>query len=180
MKEPLYIVLSGPGGAGKSTVVRELVNRYPNLWLSKSWTTRLKRKGESDSAYNFVTVEEFEKKISENGFLEHTNFLGNYYGSPLPDPPPDKDVVLEIEVDGARQIRKLKPDALLIFLEAPSHQEQLRRLNVRGDSEEKIKQRLAKSAEEVSAGEELSAQKVINYDVDSTVETVWKLIQSAK
>ena len=134
--------MSGPGGVGKSTIVEALVERDPRLWLSRSWTTRARREGEPDSAYVFVDRATFEQRIQDGGFVEWTEFLGNHYGTPTPEVPPDRDLVLEIEVDGARQIKALKPDALLIFVLPPTRDEQQRRLVGRGGPHAKVVQRL--------------------------------------
>lgn len=179
-RRSLIIVISGPGGVGKSTVVRELINTYPDLWLSRSWTTRKQRPGEADDAYEFVSVEQFEDRIRNDGFLEYTTFLDNHYGTPHPRPSDDKDVILEIEVHGARQIVAKNSDALLIFLEAPSLEEQKNRLNVRGDSPEKIAERITKSKEEATAGRELGAHLLINKDIASTVEKIRSIIEETR
>lgn len=181
MSEPgLVVVISGPGGVGKSTVVNRLIEKHSELVLSRSWTTRDRRPGEADDAYHFVTTEEFEARIEGGGFLEHTNFLGNYYGTPTPDISQESDLILEIEVDGARQVTEKVPDALLLFLQAPSVEEQTMRLTKRGDSPDKIEARLAKSAEEISAGAELGAQVFINNELEDTVNQLWRAIQDAK
>jgi guanylate kinase len=178
--EPLLIVVSGPGGVGKSTVVDALIERYPELWLSRSWTTREQRPGESSSAYIFVTRDEFEERIEADGFLEYASFLGNYYGTPTLDAPEGRDVILEIDVQGARQVLAKDPEALLIFLQAPDPVEQEARLRRRGDPESKVEQRLAKAAEERDAGLELGAFVIVNHDIDETVEAMWSVIEKAR
>jgi len=131
----------------------------------------------------FVTREAFERALAEGGFLEHTEFLGNYYGTPLPDPanvPPGSDLLLEIEVDGAGQVKSLDPDALLIFIVPPSAEEQERRLRGRGDPEEIVVRRLAKAAEEIDAAGVLGAFEVVNDDLDEAVDRVLDLISAAR
>ncbi len=173
------MVVSGPGGVGKGTVVAALVERYPDLWLSRSWTTRPQRPGESEQAYVFVGRAEFEDRIAAGGFLEWAEFLGNLYGTPIPEAPEGVPIILEIDVQGARQILDIIDDPVLIFLEAPSPEDQRARLEARGDPPEKAAVRLAKAAEEASAGVELGARVVVNHTVDQTVEELYRIITEA-
>jgi guanylate kinase len=162
---------------GKGTIVDALVRHDTRLWLSRSWTTREQRPGESDRAYVFTTPERFEERVAAGGFLEWTNFLGNYYGTPTPDPPPDTDVVvLEIEVDGARQVKAVRPDARLIFVLPPSRAEQERRLRGRGDDPKRVDARLRKAEDEEPVGLRLADHVVVNDDLDSTIAEMLAII----
>ncbi len=180
MSAPLVFVISAPGGVGKSTIVERLVAGDPRLWLSRSWTTRERRPGEAVDAYTFVTREEFERKIDAGGFLEWTNFLGNYYGTPIPAAPAGKDIVLEIEVDGASQIKKQHPNAVLIFVLPPSREEQRERLMVRGDDERKVDQRLRKAEEEEPVGIALADHVIVNQTIDKTIADMLGIIAGAR
>ena len=175
---PLIFIVSGPGGVGKGTIVKVLVERDPVLWLSRSWTTRDQRPGEADDSYVFTTRDAFEQRIERGGFLEWTDFLGNYYGTPTPDPLPGRDTVLEIEVDGARQVKALHPDAVLIFVLPPSRDEQARRLRGRGDPEQKVDQRVRKAEEEEPVGRALADHIVVNDDLGRTVDEMLGIIES--
>jgi guanylate kinase len=149
-----------------------MAHHSSDLWLSRSWTTRERREGEAQDAYVFVSREAFEQRIEAKGFLEYAEFLGNYYGTPTPEAVGDKDLILEIDVQGARQV----PDPVLIFLEAPSPEEQRARLERRGDPPDKVAQRLAKAAEEASAGAELGATVIVNNKVSDTAEAIYEVI----
>jgi len=172
----LVIVVSGPGGVGKSTIVEKLVAHDPQLWLSRSWTTRERRQGESAEAYEFVSRQEFEDNIAAGGFLEWTDFLGNYYGTPTPNPPSGRDTVLEIEVDGAQQVKRINASALLLFILPPSRQEQKTRLRGRGDAAQKVEKRLRKAEEEEPVGKAIADYVIINDDLESTVEEMSRII----
>lgn len=176
----MIIVISGPGGVGKGTVVARLVERDPNLWLNRSWTTREPRPGEAPDAYTFVDRAAFEAHSAAGGFLEHAEFIGNLYGSPFPDQIGDADVVLEIDVQGAEQVVDREPDALLIFVVAPSADVQEARLRGRGDAEEKVLQRVEHAANEVAAGERLGATFVVNDDLESTVDEILAIIAASR
>ena len=176
----MIIVVSGPGGVGKGTIVDGVVERDPALLLSTSWTTREQRPSEDDDAYVFVSSEEFEERIEQGGFLEWTEFLGNYYGSPTPDPDDRRDLVLEIEVDGAQQVKKIHPDALLIFVLPPSRAEQERRLRGRGDPDHKVQARLRKAEEEEPIGRELADHVVVNDELEDTIAEMLAIIADAR
>jgi guanylate kinase len=180
LAEPLIVVVSGPGGVGKGTIVGELVQRDPRLWLSRSWTTRPQRAGEPDAAYVFTGRDAFERRLAAGGFLEWTEFLGNYYGTPTPDVPPGHDLVLEIEVDGAQQVKHRFPDALLLFVLPPSRDEQQRRLVGRGDPDEKIEARLRKAEEEEPIGMALADYVVTNDDLDRTIDELLGIIEGER
>jgi guanylate kinase len=145
--------------------------------LSRSWTTRGQRPGERDDAYVFTTRDAFEERIASGGFLEWTDFLGNYYGTPLPEPRDGSDTVLEIEVDGARQVKALHPEATLIFVLPPSREEQARRLRGRGDPDDKVEQRVRKAEEEEPVGRALADHVVVNDDLERTVAEMLEIIE---
>ncbi len=166
------IVISGPGGVGKGTLVAELLDRDGRLWLSRSWTTRDRRPGEDPDAYHFATRQEFEQRIADGGFLEWVEFLDYLQGSPLPEPPEGRDVVFEIDVHGARNISELYPDALLLFVDAPDRSVQEARLRGRGDDEERIRQRLQKADEEVALAQELGVITVVNDDLERAIDEI--------
>jgi guanylate kinase len=165
---------------GKSTIADLLVARDPQLWLSRSWTTRKRRAGESASAYVFVTPEQFKERIAADGFLEWTEFLGNLYGTPLPEPTAGSDVVLEIEVDGAQQVKKLQHDAILIFVLPPTRTEQERRLRERGDRDDKVHERLHKAEAEEPVGLQLADHVVVNDNLDDTIDEMLRIINEAR
>lgn len=174
----MIVIVSGPGGVGKGTIVDALVARDPQLWLSRSWTTRPRRSSESESAYHFTDRVSFERRIENGGFLEWTTFLGNYYGTPLPEPEPGRDVVLEIEVDGARQVKTMHPEAVLIFVLPPSREEQQRRLRGRGDPEDKVDERLQKALDEEPVGLAIADHVVVNDELERTVGEMMEIIRA--
>ncbi len=180
MTEPLIVIVSGPGGAGKGTIVEELVRRDENLWLSRSWTTRAQRDGESDDAYVFVTRPEFEQRVADGGFLEWTEFLGNLYGSPTPNVDDGVDIVLEIELHGASQVKSRHPEAILVFVQPPSRDEQRRRLQGRGDSEQHVIERLRKAEEEERQGAKIADVVVVNDDLARAVAEIEGIIGAAR
>lgn len=178
----MIIVVCGPGGVGKGTVVARLVAEDPRLWLSRSWTTRAQRPGERDDAYTYVDRAAFEQRIAADGFLEHAEFLGNLYGTPWPEAGDDRDIVLEIDVQGAEQVIDRVPvaDRLFILLEPPSPEVQAERLRGRGDPPEQAERRIAVAHGELEAGRALGAICIVNDDLDRTVAEVQRLITEAR
>jgi guanylate kinase len=172
----LIFVVSGPGGVGKGTIVEALVRREPTLVLSRSWTSRERRPGESEHAYVFCDRAAFERRIAAGGFLEWTEFLGNYYGTPQPDPDEERALVLEIEVDGAQQVKRLRPDAVLIFVLPPSREEQQRRLRDRGDPEDRVEQRLRKALDEEPVGLRIADHVVVNDRLERTIDEMLAIV----
>jgi guanylate kinase len=172
----VIVVISGPGGVGKGTIVRALAAADPELVVSRSWTTRARRPGEDQDAYVFTDRAAFEQRMHDGGFLEWTEFLGNYYGTPTPSVEDDRVLILEIEVDGAQQVQVRHPDALLIFVLPPSRAEQQRRLRGRGDPEDKVAARLRKAEDEEPVGLAIADHRLINDDLDHTVAELRAII----
>lgn len=180
-RRPLIIVVSGPGGVGKGTIVDALVRRDPGLLLSRSWTTRGQRPGERADAYVLTDATTFESHVAAGGFLEWTEFLGNYYGTPVPEPDDTgRDLVLEIEVDGAQQVKRQFPDAILIFVLPPSREEQERRLRERGDPGDKVLARLRKAETEEPVGRALADHVVVNDDLEQTITEMMDIISAER
>lgn len=179
------IVLSGPSGSGKDTVVARLCSLHPEVTLSVSATTRPMRPGEAEGVnYYYMTNPQFEKKLADGEILEHTCYCGNYYGTPKSEVDSrihaGIDVVLVIEVEGAANIRKLYPDAKLVFVTPPSFEELERRLKGRGtDSEEAVARRLARAKEEMALAKEYD-YTLVNDTVDQCVEDLYRIIRTPK
>lgn len=176
----MNIVVSGPGGVGKGTIVGALLARRSDIWLSRSWTTRPRRPGESADAYVFAARERFDAHIAAGGFLEWVDFLDYRQGTPMPAPPPGHDVLFEIDVAGARAVQSLDPHALLVFVDTPTPADQRARLVYRGDSEERVAARMRKGEEERLAARELGMHYVVNRVVDDAVDELEALIDQAR
>ena len=169
------IVVSGPSGAGKSTLIRAALEAVPALGYSVSATTRVPRAGEVDGRhYIFISREEFERWISEDRFLEWAEYSGNLYGTPegaveeMLDA--GRSVILEIELQGARLVRKKRPDAVMVFVRTPSIEETRRRLEGRAtESSEALERRMATAIEEVEARGEFDYE-VVNEKRDEARE----------
>jgi guanylate kinase len=128
----------------------------------------------------FTSRAAFEERIASGGFLEWTDFLGSYYGTPTPTAPAGTDVLLEIEVDGAQQVRRRFPEALLIFVLPPSREEQQRRLQDRGDPADKVAARLRKAEDEEPVGKAISDYVVVNDNLDRTVDDLVEIIDGER
>lgn len=175
------LVVCGPSGVGKGTVVAELLRRRPDIWLSVSTTTRPPRPGEVDGvAYRFVTRPEFEQTAAVGGFLEWAEYDGNLYGTAVAPVAARLEagdvVVLEIDLEGARQVRRSHPDALFVFLAPPSLAELRRRLSQRGtESAEVVARRLARAEHELAARGEFD-HVVTNAEVSATADLLLQLV----
>ena len=180
----ILVVVSGFSGAGKGTLMKELLKRYDNYALSISATTRAPREGETDGKeYFFVTKEQFEKMRDERKLVEYAQYVNNYYGTPKEyveqKMAEGKDVILEIEIQGALNIKKKFPDALLVFIVPPTAKDLKKRLIGRGtESAEVIEKRLRRAAEE-SDGMDSYDYIVVNDDIDTCVEDLHSLIRSS-
>jgi guanylate kinase len=175
-------VITGPSGVGKGTLIRALLHRIPDLELSVSATTRQARPGEQTGVdYHFLTPEQFEERVRAGDFLEHATYSGNRYGTlrselehRLRDGAP---IVLEIEVQGARQVRQAMPDAVAVFIAPPSREALRARLMGRGtDSPEQVEARLRTADEELQARPEF-AYAVINDRLEEAVEELTEIVQ---
>lgn len=182
-KKGILLVVSGFSGAGKGTLMKELVRRYDNYALSISATTRKPREGEADGReYFFKTVEEFEEMIKQDALIEHACYVGNYYGTPRTYVEQQlelgKDVILEIEIQGALKVKERFPDTLLLFVTPPSARVLKERLVGRGtESMDVIEERLQRAGEEAEGMEQYD-YIVVNDDLDECVEYVHHIIQS--
>ena len=177
------IIITGPSGVGKGTVVKELLDRNKDIWLSISATTRNPRIGEKDGEnYYFISDEKFKDMIDKKEFLEWAQFAGNYYGTPISTVNEKIEkgfiVLLEIEVEGAKQIKEKFPESLSIFLLPPSKAELEKRIRNRGtEKEEAIDRRLSRADYEIASSDEFDFV-LTNHDVDETVKEVFKIIKS--
>ena len=144
----------------------------PTLWESRSWTTRARRPEEPPDAYTFVDRDTFLDKVENGGFLEWAEYVGNLYGTPMPDPPAGSDVILVIEVQGAQQVLERVPGVVMVLVVPPSRRVQETRLRARGDSEPHVQQRLAVAEEEERIGRALAHHVVVNDDLDRAVHEV--------
>ncbi|MFM7648934.1 MAG: guanylate kinase [Cyanobium sp.] len=174
-------VITGPSGVGKGTLVSRLLARHPRIWLSVSATTRPPRPGEVEGeSYFFLSREHFERQVEAGGFLEWAEFAGNLYGTPR-EPverqlAAGRPVLLEIELEGARQVRRSFPAGFQVMLQPPSLEELERRIRGRGtDAEAAIQRRLERAREELAAAAEFDAT-LVNGDLELALAELEKLL----
>ncbi len=181
VRTPRLFVLSGPSGAGKGTLLKRVLEERPELCLTVSATTRAPRAGEVDGvSYHFITDEAFAALVDEGAFLEWANVHGHRYGTLWSEVDKHIDdgrsVVLEIDVQGAFNVRAQRPDAVLLFVEPPSMAELERRLRDRGtESEDSIRLRLANARHEMELADRYDA-RIVNDDLEEAVECAVELI----
>jgi guanylate kinase len=174
------LVITGPSGVGKGTLIRLLLARFPQMALSVSATTREPRPGEEDGVdYHFLSPEEFQQRIDDDDFLEWAEYAGNRYGTLRSELERDAHpLVLEIEVQGARQVRARVRDAVTVFIEPPSEEALRTRLVGRGsDSPEQVERRLETAWGELAARDEFD-HVIVNDDLDAAVEELSELVAS--
>ena len=183
-KKGVLIVISGFSGAGKGTLMKKLIADYDNYALSISMTTRGPREGEVHGReYFFVTKEEFEERIANDGMIEYASYCGNFYGTPKAYVEEQlengKDVILEIEIQGAHKVKEIYPEALLMFVMPPSAQELYRRLTGRGtETQEEIAKRMARAVEE-SEGIDTYDYIVINDKLEDCIAQINTIVDAA-
>ena len=175
-------VITGPSGVGKGTLIQELLRRLPDLELSVSATTRSPRPGERDAVdYHFLSAEEFQRRLAANEFMEHAAYSGHLYGTLVTEVEPRLEqgvgVVLEIEVQGARQVRERVPDAVPVFIAPPGPEDLRERLERRGtDSQDQIDRRLRVAEEELAAQPEFP-HVIVNDRVDRAADELVELVR---
>ena len=177
------VIVSGPSGVGKGTICAELVKKK-EAFLSISTTTRPQGEGEVDGKnYRFISKEEFQKRIENNEFIEYAEVFGNFYGTPRPEVQKalakGKIVILEIDVQGALKVKEQYPEALMVFLMAPTQEDLAKRMTnrARGEDSETAKKRLDNASQEIAAAWQYYDHMVINDEVEQAVEEITKIIE---
>ena len=180
----LLLVLSAPSGCGKGTILGEIL-KDEGFYYSISATTRAPREGEQDGVnYHFITKEEFEQRIARGGMLEYAQYCGNYYGTPKKEVEQmreaGRDVILEIEVEGAMKVRSLCPDAVFLFIAPPSVEELRRRLNKRGtEAAEVIEERVAQASRELSYADRYD-YIIVNGELEKAIDDFRTIVRAEK
>jgi len=179
------VLISGPSGVGKSTICREVVKRIDNACLSVSVTTRPKTESEVDGRdYWFISKEQFQQRIDNDLLLEYAEVFGNLYGTPKDKVEEalkaGKTIILEIDVQGAKQVKVIYPEAVMIFILPPSQKELAQRLNERGrEDAESAEERLDEAGTEIAGGWQYYQHLVINDDLEQAVDEVVQIIKGS-
>ena len=180
----LLLVVSAPSGCGKGTILGEIL-KDDSFYYSISATTRAPREGEQDGVnYHFITKEEFEQRIAQGGMLEYAQYCGNYYGTPKKEVEQmrdaGRDVILEIEVEGAMKVRALCPDAVFLFIAPPSVEELRRRLNKRGtEAAEVIEERVSQASRELSYANRYD-YFIVNGELEKAIQDFRTVVRAEK
>ena len=180
----LLLVVSAPSGCGKGTILGEIL-KDDSFYYAISATTRAPREGEQDGVnYHFITKEEFEQRIAQGGMLEYAQYCGNYYGTPKKEVEQmreaGRDVILEIEVEGAMKVRALCPDAVFLFIAPPSVEELRRRLNKRGtEAAEVIEERVSQAARELSYADRYD-YIIVNGELEKAIQDFRTVVRAEK
>jgi len=174
----LVFVVFGASGAGKGAVVARLLELRGELWLSRSWTTRPRRPSEGEGAYVFTDKETFMERARADGFIEWNEYAANHelYGTPRLEPPVGQDVVLEIDLNGAKRVKEHYPGAVLVMVTAPSPQAREQRLRRRGDDPASIDRRLELGEQEDRAGRLVADHVVVNDDLEQAALEVASIV----
>ena len=182
-KKGTVVIISGSSGVGKSTICRKLLEKLENAYLSISMSTRPPGPGEVDGKdYYFVSTEKFKKQIRAENFIEYAEVFNNFYGTPKDKVTQalseGRTVILEIDIQGAQQVKKIMPDAKMIFILPPKHAELAKRINGRGrDEKDVVEKRLDQAGSEIAAAWQYYEHMVINEDLNHAVEEIMEIIK---
>ena len=184
-KKGKVVIISGPSGVGKSTICRQVVQRLDDVYLSVSVTTRPKGQTEIDGQdYRFVSRQQFQQQVEKGLLLEYAEVFGNFYGTPEDKVDEalkaGRTVVLEIDVQGAKQVRAVYPDAVMIFILPPSRKELAKRMDSRGrEQQQATEERLGGASDEIAAAWQYYEYMVINDDLEQAVSEIVEIIEKA-
>jgi guanylate kinase len=185
-KKAAILIISGPSGVGKSTISRQVVKRMDDVCLSVSVTTRQQAEGEADGRdYWFISKGDFDKRTRTGMLLEHAEVFGNYYGTPRDKVQEalasGKTVILEIDVQGARQVKEIYPEAAMVFILPPTHKDLVQRMNDRGrEDNQAAEHRLNGAGDEIAAAWQYYQYMVINDDLEQAVNEIMDIIKDLR